>query len=420
MSVDPAKFIRTTPLGTLRKYLVQLAPEMFGPINWKAPRQELTPQLLEASSRLPRASNDQLLCDLDRAGQFEGEAGRRILRAVLPDVPAVLEQFDALEDVSACALQILMQGGDAFENALAALFAQRLLNGRDWTGFTFQAGPDLALRPNASLEHFAEKLRDIFSDGTSRRALAVEGFTRRDPDPAGSGTLVRRQFTIYVEGPPEAMLTFDGADFPHPQTVRPVREAAILFDARERLLDVVAKGGGNARRQQIADAFVAVMLSPGAKLATRSRRTLALDLLKHRPRFECRTEDRVRHVDVARLVMGAPDHGAIAAFEVPAKGRAREADDIYARAERAFGPNGLPGRSGWTIRSAKLRITFEPEKRAARAKTVTFEMKAPDRTNLRDQIELHRRIADTLLSRWGLYAPEEPDATARPQLPARQ
>ncbi len=26
---------------------------------------------------------------------------------------------------------------------------------------------------------------------------------------------------------------------------------------------------------------------------------------------------------------------------------------------------------------------------------------------LRDQIELHRRIADSLLARWGLYAAEE-------------
>ena len=48
--------------------------------------------------------------------------------------------------------------------------------------------------------------------------------------------------------------------------------------------------------------------------------------------------------------------------------------------------------------AAKLRVVFEPEKPKARAKSVTFVMKAPDRTNLRDQIELHRRIADTLLA----------------------
>lgn len=77
--------------------------------------------------------------------------------------------------------------------------------------------------------------------------------------------------------------------------------------------------------------------------------------------------------------------------------------DLYDRAERAFGRNGIPARTGWSVLSAKLRIVFEPEKPKTRPKSVTFELKWPDRTNLRDQIELHRQIADTLLARWGLY-----------------
>ena len=142
------------------------------------------------------------------------------------------------------------------------------------------------------------------------------------------------------------MLAFAGADAPHPRTVRPVREAAILFDAQERLLDIVARGGGKTRRQRIAEAFVSSMLEPGAKLAARSRRTLALHMLKQRPQFVCQMEDRVRSVDVAKLVMGAPDHGAIAAFEVAAKAKQRTPEDLYSQAERAFGRDGLPGR-GW-------------------------------------------------------------------------
>lgn len=115
----------------------------------------------------------------------------------------------------------------------------------------------------------------------------------------------------------------------------------------------------------------------------------------------------MQSVKVARLVLGAPDFGAIATFEVSRSDQGHSGSDLYDRAERAFGRNGIPQREGWPVIAAKLRVRFAPEKPKGRAKSVTFEMKAPDRTNLRDQIELHRRIADSLLSRWGLYAPEE-------------
>lgn len=404
MSVDLPKFMRTTPLGTLKKYVQSLDAKAFEDLDWKASRHALTADLLEAVDRIAPTLREKLLCDVDRIRQFEGDAARNILRGVLPNEPDGLREFDALEDVSACALHVLMLGDEIFENALAAVFAQRLLNGRDWTGLDFEPGSDLEMAPSGSLAAFAEKLRDIFDDRPTPRVV-VERFSRRDADPAGTGgTLVREQFTIYVEGPPEAMLAFTGTNVLQPRTVRRVHEAAILFDAQERLLDVVAQGGGKMRRKRIADAFVNLMLAPGANLSPRSRRMLALDLLKRRPQFHCRVEDRVKRVDVARLVMGAPDHGAIAVFEVPARSSRQTTEDLYTRAERAFGPNGLPGRVGWTVRAAKLRVTFEPETKTARAKTVTFEMKAPDRTNLRDQIEVHRRIADTLLERWGLYA----------------
>ena len=108
-------------------------------------------------------------------------------------------------------------------------------------------------------------------------------------------------------------------------------------------------------------------------------------------------------VSLGWLNRTAPDFGSIATFEVPSRSDKTAGRDIYERAERAFGRNGLPGRQGWRVISAKLRITFEPESPKARTKKVTFELKAPDRTNLRDQIELHRRIADVLLARWQLY-----------------
>ena len=77
-------------------------------------------------------------------------------------------------------------------------------------------------------------------------------------------------------------------------------------------------------------------------------------------------------------------------------------DDLYACAARWFGRYGPPGGHGWRVLAAKLRVVFEPEKGGRAEKRVMVELKAPDRSNLRDQTERHRLIAETLLARWYL------------------
>jgi hypothetical protein len=406
MSIYLRKLVRTTPVISLRSYFDDVSPGTFENIDWAVQRKALADALIEGIHALDEDTRDRVFSDVDRIGQFMNEYGRRVLRGVLPDDTEILDRFDALEDVTACALFVLMLKDDTFENALAAVYAQRLVNGRDWTGLDFKPEGKPKMRRHPPIRDFEARLREIFTTDGPPPRIAVDRFTRREPDPAGSGTLAREQFTIYVEAAPETTFTFEGKSELETRIVRPVREAALLFDAKEGTLDIVARGGGKARRHQLADVFVETMLAPGAALAERARRTLALDVLKSRPDFAIQPEDRVRDVEVAKLVLGAPDFGSIATFEVRSRSDKATGGDLYERAERVFGRNGIPGLRGWRVISAKLRITFEPESPKARAKKVTFELKAPDRTNLRDQVELHRRIADVLLARWDLYGGE--------------
>ena len=155
----------------------------------------------------------------------------------------------------------------------------------------------------------------------------------------------------------KTMLTFEGKSGLETPLVRPVREAALMFDDQDGTLDIVASGGGKARRHAIAGAFIETMLASGAVLAGRARRTLALDVLKKRRDFPIHPEDHVRGVEVAKLVLGAPDFGSIVTFEV----RSRDVNphNIYERTKREFGPSGIPGRQDTHVISAKRRIMFE-------------------------------------------------------------
>ncbi|MEQ9335142.1 hypothetical protein [Thalassobaculum sp.] len=403
MSLHLRRILRRAPVESLRAYLRSVSPQSFDEVDWSATRTELVDKLNEAIGNLGDLAQDRVYSDCDRVGQFVDEHGRRLLRGVLPEDQDGLAQFDELEDVTACSLFVLMHGDETFEKALSALYLQRLLNGRDWTGLDFVPDVKPRMLDAPSLDAFEARLRDIFASAGPVPRLHLDRFTRHDPDLAGDGVLDREQITIYIEATPETALAFSEQAQLVTNVVRPVREAALLFDATEGTLDVVAKGGGPDRRHDIAAAFVETMLAAGASLAGRARRTLALDILKTRPDLDILPEDHVQSVEVTRLVLGAPDSRSIVTIEVPGRHEEAARSDIYARAEGAFGRNGLPNRSGWRVRAAKLRIRFEPEAKKRRAKSVTFELKAPDKTNLRDQMERHRQIADVLLARWKLY-----------------
>jgi hypothetical protein len=199
------------------------------------------------------------------------------------------------------------------------------------------------------------------------------------------------------------MTTLDERTRPERKIVRPVHHAAIIVDCRERTLDIVASGGKNARRL-IAEAFVTTMLTPGSSMAPRARRTLALDRLKAPLAFPLIPEDCVERVEIIGLYLGSPDFRSTVSHDLKPDSVRGGAEDFHARAERDIG--GLL-RGPWRVLAGKVRITFLPERPKARRKSVTLELKLPDRTNLRDQIEHHRRIADVMLERWGLYAAAE-------------
>lgn len=332
------------------------------------------------------------------SGFCSSKGGRRALRAVLSD-DETRAAFDAIEGVEGCALFVLTQLAEVFDHALALNFVDRRLNRRDWTGLEFALDLALVLQEGDALAELEARLPDLLAQNGPRPRIAIERFTRHDLEASTGLIRDREQFTIYVEGPPEAMTTFDEEAKPERRMVRRLHEAAIVLDVDQRTLDIVAKGGKETRRL-MAKCFVELMLAPGPTLAARARRTLALEKLKTQTVFALTPEDGVRQVEIIGLTLGAPDFGSIVTHELGTGTAGQAAGDFNSRAHREIG-NIL--RGPWRVLAAKIRITFEPEKEKARRKRVTLELRAPDRTNLRDQLEHHRRIADALLDRWGLY-----------------
>jgi len=207
------------------------------------------------------------------------------------------------------------------------------------------------------------------------------------------------QYTIYSEGLPVSDLVFQG-DEPARQTRRPVFEAAIWYDQVNRTLDVVA-AGGRVVRTRIAELFAGNVLGITETIGPVAMRRFALDRLKRPFTGETDPSDGIRSVKVLLLRL-APIGGGYGRVTIEVDPNNQR--DICACSEEWFGDADPLRRPEWHVTQAKLRIVFYREAGRARDKTVTLELRAPNGSNLRQQIRQHQILSQKYLARWGLVA----------------
>ena len=126
-----------------------------------------------------------------------------------------------------------------------------------------------------------------------------------------------------------------------------------------------------------------------------------LDRLKRPFTGETDASDGIRSVQVI-LVRLAPVSGGYGRVTIEVD--PHDPMDICALSERWFGDADPLRRPEWRITQAKFRIVFHPEAGSAREKTVILELRAPDGSNIREQIRQHQIISQKYLLRWELVA----------------
>jgi hypothetical protein len=237
----------------------------------------------------------------------------------------------------------------------------------------------------------------VRADGTVGK-LKVDSFQRASVTERGEPGRLYTQCTVYSEGLPVSDLVFGGDELTR-QIRRPVLEVAIWYDPVDRTLDVVAPGG-RLVRAKIAELFATDVLGIVDKISPVATRRFTLDRLKGPFIPETDTSDGIRSVKVVQLRLAPVSGDGGVAVDVDPNGQR----EIWTFSEQQFG-DGDPLRSPhWHITQAKIRIVFYPDVGRTRDKTVTLELRAPDGSNLREQIRQHQIISQKYLLRWGLVA----------------
>lgn len=205
------------------------------------------------------------------------------------------------------------------------------------------------------------------------------------------------QVSVFIEGSPETQSVFD-ADGVSTNVVTPALEAAVLYDASERRLEVAGRGG-KAVLDRLASTFTRHILvseeHPEGIVPLRYN----LERLKRPHGFVFEPSDDLKDVKLTLLKLHGDDAGhARVTLEV-----GPEADiDIWTAADAWFtemSPLRIPG---WRVRQAHIKVAFHKAPGERREKTIKIDLRFPYGCNLKDQIERERLLAEKYLKRWGL------------------
>jgi hypothetical protein len=397
MGFNLKRFLRRTPPAALRQYFD--ARRLSINIDWDKPTNAQLEALFQTINALP--PRDVVLADFEQIELLCNPIGQRAIQSLVARNGRIRSALQCAQSDEARGITLLVEAATLFEQALMAAYADNLRYGRSWSAFNLQSTAlrDTRRRELKTLEAgIAAAL--VRADGTIGK-LKVDSFERASISERGEPGGLNTQWTIYSEGLPVSDLVFEG-DEPTRQTRYPVFEAAIWYDPADRTLDVVA-AGGTPVRAKIAELFARNVLGLVDKVSPVATRRFTLDLLKRPFIAETDTSDGIRSVKVVLLRLAPASGDGGVTVDVDPNGTT----EIWTFSERQFGVGDPLQFPDWRITQAKIRIVFYPDAGRTRDKTVTIELRAPNGSNLREQIRQHQIISQKYLLRWGLVADPE-------------
>jgi hypothetical protein len=396
MAFNLPHFLRRVPRSNLKEYFRFRSIELPAGFDWSAGQRLYLERLRVEVENLPDQQRERVYQDFEHADMLADEPGQQAIRSIFSQNAPLVLALEGLDSSEARSLAALMENEAAFHKALAARLADRLRNGRSWSGFLIARDSNVGANPTeGGLAGFEAVVRSIFKkfDGSGRK-LSIDRFDRSSPATASTVT----QYTVFVEGLPQAINEFD-AERLVPRARRPVFEAALCHDAAQGALDVVSKGGREIRLE-IARAYAHHILGVASNLKAVRPRTVSLDGLKSRMPFASEPGDGLQRLAVTLLRLSDADgsFGRIA-LEV---GSGADDDDIWTRSGEWFEDFDPLTEANWSVTQATLRVEFHPENEKGSSKVMIVDLRTPHGTNLKDLPRRYATIVAKNLLRWGL------------------
>lgn len=393
-------FIRKAPTGRLQSYFEArgvAAPDGF---DWSSDGRGtvLVRSIEELLADLPDLRQDTLKAELDLFASLSDGNGLTAAERICAGEGVDLEDLQGVQDVL---LLLAVQKPHLIDRIAAEASLMRRTGGRNWSAFQFdQDGKHWALDDEVAQAAFLQDAIEILDlpDHRKREADWYKSI-RVHPITGKESEIV--QATLYVEERAESELAFGPSATLERQIVQKVLEVGIACDARERVVEICARGG-KAVRDDYAASF-ARHFAPDADAPLEApRREVMLDTLRVCPEFWKEPADGIERVEISSLDFFSTGGGFT---KIEKRG---EDETLHEFAERRFGAHSPLNAAGWRLTGATIRIVLAP-KEGQRRRTLTVTLRAPNTTTLPNKTEKDRQFVFELLERWNLLKPPPQD-----------
>lgn len=376
-------FVRRTPARLLKEYFEYAQINLPTSINWNGTDAEVNKSVIEAIGELDEASRTKIFKDSERVSAMADETGRVAIYSVAQDK----DQLKTLESDHARAVWLIINNQKLLRNAEEVRNTDESRRGRNWDGYVCEKGINLDNSENAIAE-LAEAMKQHFNS----KNVYIDMFDRVRPTFDGVDCEIL-QLTVYRDGDPEDMLSFDSGGELVSRSYRPVFEIAMTYESSSGVLEIVARN--RTMRKEMAKLFITKLLNTDFDSRKVEVRRYDLDVLLKPHQFPVDLEDGIESVEVRQLrLMPIGSEGERVTLECLMKAKRT----IWDLANEKLGQDALS--RGWRATQAKLVIKFCRKDGESRGKTLTLIITMPHGCNLKERTDNEQLIGEKYLRRW--------------------
>lgn len=405
MALDPVAFIRRTGIQEVLKYLETIAIKLPLNVNEESPAEQLFQALQVAAQGDPR-----VWTAFENAEAFAPIQARAALRSVLINERGLIKIFDAMTASNrACALWLAGRRPELFDRAVSALNTSKRIGGKSWDSFEIEgcvgnAAPNLSVANLETFERLARTALNHSKHAMPDGKLKAEPFQRVMTPGESHGQKAWTQITIYAEGPHETRDTISESNEIVPELTRRVDEGAVLFDPAKSTIEVVVLGAEKIRKA-LAEAFCKAFMPERSRPLRIVKREIDFSKFSAEPDFPLLATDPVEAVTIDEIRFSLPgSDAALVTFEN--RYAAATPTNIYTDT-RSWPEVGQPEQmKSWKVVAVRIRFVFRSDDSTS-PRLRTAELKAPNRTNLREKSDADHSVMYELLERWGILKSAE-------------
>ena len=403
MAFDPVRLLRRVEIAIMKDFVkTHGGRDAAEQIEWQQESKPLASDIVSALREKNWALGALENCALIAEG-----GGRALLRSAGHHRPQLMDGVDNPEWTDeTCAVWLAARDEALFDHIVSAAHAMKGLGSRSWDAFRIRQRDQVVaqIKDEDRLAQFKSAAAMVLQNAkgvAAWRQLTVDHFTHHIPRSDSHSRRPWVQINIFAEQAPRILefLAKNGAieKISLPRLYR----ASILFDPARRTVEVVAQGG-RLVRDGLVEAFRNTLLPDGVTTDRLVRREIDFRLFRSRPDFGSSPTTRYQQSLSTRFAFSrrTREGGLVTIEQKRIDGEPR---DVYKVARDWFGEDNPIGKAGWNFAGVRLRLTFKPKHVGQKGHVRTIELRSPRGTNLREQVEEDRLIAEDLFTRWCIF-----------------